>query len=37
MSEAIIKLEEIKKDYLKNLKVSYVNRMSEVIDLAIEN
>ncbi|MGZ5285354.1 MAG: endopeptidase La, partial [Kaistella sp.] len=29
-------VEEIKKDYLKNLKVSYVNRMSEVIDLAIE-
>lgn len=29
-------VEEINKDYLKNLKVSYVNRMSEVIDLAIE-
>ena len=29
-------VEEIKKDYLKNLKVSYVSRMSEVIDLAIE-
>ncbi len=29
-------VEEIKKDYLKNLKVSYVNRMSEVVDLAIE-
>lgn len=29
-------VEEIKKDYLKNLKINYVNRMSEVIDLAIE-
>ncbi|SFC03134.1 ATP-dependent Lon protease [Kaistella jeonii] len=29
-------VEEIKKDYLKNLKVNYVSRMSEVIDLAIE-
>lgn len=29
-------VEEIKKDYLKNLKISYVSRMSEVIDLAIE-
>lgn len=30
-------VEEIKKDYLKNLKVSYINRMSEVVDLAIED
>ena len=30
-------VEEINKDYLKNLKVNYVNRMSEVIDLALEN
>lgn len=29
-------VEKIKKDYLKNLKISYVKRMSEVIDLAIE-
>ncbi len=29
-------VEEIKKDYLKNLKVSYVNRMSEVIELALQ-
>ncbi len=29
-------VEEIKKDYLKNLKINYVERMSEVIDLAIE-
>lgn len=29
-------VEEIKKDYLKNLKVSYVNRMSEVIEIALE-
>ncbi|MDR2205629.1 MAG: endopeptidase La [Flavobacteriaceae bacterium] len=29
-------VEEIKKDYLKNLKISYVSRMNEVIDLAIE-
>lgn len=29
-------VEEIKKDYLKNLKINYVNRMSEVVDLAIE-
>ncbi len=29
-------VEEIKKDYLKNLKINYVSRMSEVIDLAIE-
>ncbi|MBU8883409.1 endopeptidase La [Kaistella sp. DKR-2] len=29
-------VEEIKKDYLKNLKVHYVSRMSEVIELAIE-
>ena len=28
-------VEEINKDYLKNLKVSYVNRMSEVIELAL--
>lgn len=30
-------VEEIKKDYLKNLRVHYVNRMEEVIDLAIED
>lgn len=30
-------VEEIKKDYLKTLKVNYVNRMSEVVDLAIES
>ncbi len=29
-------VEEIKKDYLKNLNVHYVNRMKEVIDIAIE-
>ena len=29
-------VEEIKKDYLKNLKINYVSRMGEVIDLAIE-
>lgn len=29
-------VEEIKKDYLKNLKVHYVSRMEEVIDVAIE-
>lgn len=29
-------VEEIKKDYLKNLKVSYVNRMSDVIEIALE-
>lgn len=29
-------VEEIRKDYLKSLKVHYVNRMGEVIDLAIE-
>ena len=29
-------VEEIKKDYLKNLKINYVNKMSEVVDLAIE-
>ncbi|QDP85084.1 endopeptidase La [Chryseobacterium sp. SNU WT5] len=29
-------VEEIKKDYLKTLKVNYVQRMSEVIDLALE-
>ena len=29
-------VEEIKQDYLKNLKINFVNRMSEVIDLAIE-
>ena len=28
-------VEEIKKDYLKGLKINYVKRMSEVIDLAI--
>lgn len=27
---------EIKQDYLKKLKISYVNRMSEVIDIALE-
>lgn len=30
-------VEKIKKDYLKSLKISYVNRMSDVIDLAIED
>lgn len=30
-------VEKIKKDYLKNLKISYVNRISDVIDLAIED
>lgn len=30
-------VEKIKKDYLKNLQISYVNRMSDVIDLAIED
>ena len=29
-------VEEIKKDYLKTLKINYVNRMSEVIELALE-
>ena len=29
-------VEEIKQDYLKNLKIHFVNSMSEVIDLAIE-
>ncbi|KUJ57444.1 endopeptidase La [Chryseobacterium aquaticum] len=29
-------VEEIKQDYLKNLKVNYVNWMREVLDLAIE-
>jgi ATP-dependent Lon protease len=29
-------VEEIKKDYLKNLKINYVQRMSEVVDLALE-
>ncbi|HCA09071.1 MULTISPECIES: endopeptidase La [unclassified Chryseobacterium] len=29
-------VEEIKKDYLKNLTVHYVNRMEDVIDFAIE-
>jgi ATP-dependent Lon protease len=29
-------VEEIKKDYLKNLNVHYVNRMEEVIEIAIE-
>ena len=28
-------VEEIKKDYLKNLKVHYVNRMSEVVEIAL--
>lgn len=30
-------VEEIKKDYLKNLKINYVQRMSEVIDLALDH
>lgn len=30
-------VEEIKKDYLKELKINYVQRMSEVIELALEN
>ena len=29
-------VEEIKKDYIKALKINYVNRMSEVIELALE-
>ena len=29
-------VDEIKKDYLKNLKIHYVQRMSEVIDLALD-
>lgn len=29
-------VEEIKKDYLKDLKINYVSRMSEVVELAIE-
>ena len=29
-------VEEIKKDYLKALKINYVNRMSEVVELALE-
>lgn len=29
-------VEEIKQDYLKNLKVHYVSRMEEVIDIALE-
>ena len=29
-------VEEIKKDYIKNMKVSYVKTMSEVIELALE-
>ena len=29
-------VEEIKKDYLKNMKISYVKNMSEVIELALE-
>lgn len=29
-------VEEIKKDYLRNLKVNYIERMSEVIELALE-
>lgn len=37
LSEANRKdVEEIKKEYLKNLQVHYVSRMSEVIDLALE-
>lgn len=30
-------VEEIKKDYLKNLNVHYVNRMEEVVEIALEN
>jgi ATP-dependent Lon protease len=30
-------VEEIKKDYLKNMKISYVKNMSEVIELALES
>jgi len=30
-------VEKIKKDYLKNLQISYVNRMSDVINLTIED
>ena len=30
-------VKEIKKDYLKNLKINYVSRMGEVIELAIES
>ena len=29
-------VEEIKKDYIKALKINYVNRMSEVVELALE-
>ncbi|UOE40917.1 endopeptidase La [Chryseobacterium suipulveris] len=29
-------VQEIKQDYLKNLKINYVSRMSEVVDLAVE-
>ena len=29
-------VEEIKKDYLKQLKVNYVKNMSEVIDIALK-
>ena len=29
-------VEEIKKDYLSNLKINYIERMSEVIELALE-
>lgn len=29
-------VEDIRQDYLKNLKIHYVNKMSEVIDIAIE-
>lgn len=29
-------VEEIKKDYLKNLKVNYVTNMSEVVDIALK-
>ena len=37
LSEANRKdVEEIRKDYLKSLRVSYVSRMSEVIELALE-
>jgi ATP-dependent Lon protease len=30
-------VEEIKKDYLKNMKISYVKNMSDVIELALES
>ncbi len=38
LSEANRKdVNEIKQDYLKNLKISYVNRMSEVVELALDS